>query len=130
MSLNGIISQRLDNKQDRFFATGTALGSTATITSDGFRAGSLGGAVEIALIADAAITNAADLTISVTASSTLGGSYTEVQNVVIGAGTIAADAEFFTYTPDTSVPHYMKVAVTTAEDLSAKAITGTLHYTA
>jgi hypothetical protein len=42
MSLNGIISQRLDNKQDRFFATGTALGSTATITSAGFRAGALG----------------------------------------------------------------------------------------
>jgi len=130
MSLNGTISQRLDNKQDRFFPSATALGATATITSSAFRAGAVGGRVEVALIADSAITNAADITIDVTASATEGGSYTSVQNVVIGAGTIASGGEFFTYTPDTTVPHYMKVAITTAEDLSAKTITGTLHYTA
>ncbi len=126
----GSFRQRLDNKQDRFFATGTALGSTATITSDAFRAGKLGSRVELALIADAEIVATGDITIDVTASSSIDGTYTSVQNVVIGAGTIALGAEFFTYTPDTTVPHYMKVAVTTAEDLSAKTITGTLHITA
>ncbi len=130
MSLNGKISQRLDNKQDRFFPTGTALGSTATITSNGFRAGAVGGRVELALIADAEIVNTANITVTVTASDSLNGSYSTYEASVIGAGTIAAGDEFFTYAPSTKVPHYIKVAVTTAENLSAKAITGTLHYTA
>ena len=131
MSLNGTISQRLDNKQDRFFATGTALGSSATITSAAFRGGALGGAVELALIADSAITNAAIITISVTSCATATGSFVEIENTVLAiASNPALGEEFFTFTPGTNSEHYLKVAVTTAEDLSAKTITGTLHYTA
>jgi len=127
--LTGVISQRLDNKQDRFFDN-VALGSTATITSSAKRCAKVSSHTEIAIIADTEIINAANLTVSITASTAVDGTFNEVQNVVYGAGTIAAGTQFFTYTPDTTVPHYVKVAITTAEDLSADKVTATIYYTA
>ena len=127
--LTGVISQRLDNKQDRFLDN-VALGSTATITSDARRCAKVSSHTEIAVIADTEIVNSGNLTVAVLASATIDGTFSEVQNVVYGAGTIDAGTQFFTYTPDTTVPHYVKVAITTVEDLSADKVTATMHYTA
>ena len=65
-----------------------------------------------------------------TAATTEDGSYSEVDNFVIGAGTIAAGTQFYTYTPNSTVAHYVKVAITTLEDLSSDTVTATIHHSA
>ena len=123
------ISQKLDNKQDRFFDS-VAMPSTATITSDPFRFAELGSAVELAIVASEDFTSTADITIVVKSSSTVDGSYVAVQSMLIAAGTYEAGDELALYTPNTNIGHYATVDLTTTEDLSTKTIIGTLYYVA
>ena len=127
--LNGTISQRLDDKKDRFFDN-VALANAGTITSDYRRCAKANSRVEIVVVADTEITNTGNIVVSLTASSTPTGSYTEFASFTIGAGTQAEGSELVRHTPNTDVPHYVKVTITTAEDLQSDKVTATMNYTA
>ncbi len=127
-SLGGNLSQRLDDKLDRFFDN-VALPNSTTLTSDARRFAAVSSKVELVVVADEAVTNTANVVISVLGSDTSTGTFNVYATKTIPAGTYASGAELWRYTPNTEAPHYAKVSVLTTEDLSAKKFTTTLNYT-
>ncbi len=127
-SLGGNLSQRLDDKLDRFFDN-EALPNSTTKTSEVRRFASVGSKVELVVVADDAVTNSASIVINVLGSDTSTGTFTIYETKTVSAGTYAAETELFRYTPNTDAPHYAKVSVVTTENLSTKKFTATSNYT-
>jgi hypothetical protein len=128
------LTDRLEAYQDRFFSA-TALGNNAAIESAIFPFGQYGNAIEAVISADSAITVASTktLTIELLHGNTADGSGwsgTDTVTVKSYADGVIPAGEMVTYAPNTTIKNFVKFKITTTDNLTAKAVTGKLHFVA